>query len=201
LEFPSPYPLPPRGEDKVRGRERLKGGRMINEKERLNALEVALNNEMREREFYYKNASRTKNPLGKKMFQQIGDDELEHYERLKQLHQKWIKQEKWPETVPLKVKDTIVKDILAQFLNKVDETKGDSDDLTAVRTALDFEAKGAKFYAEIRDSVTNPKEKEFFDLLSKMENEHYLSLKDTEEYFVDPVSWYRKAEHHTFDGG
>jgi len=174
----------------------------MNEKERLNALEVALNNEMREREFYLKNAKRTKNSLGKKMFQQIGDDELEHYERLKQLHQKWAKQEKWPETVPLKVKDTIVKDILLEFVIKVDETaKGDSDDLEAVRTALDFEVKGAKFYAEIRDSVTNPKEKEFFDLLSKMENEHYLSLKDTEEYFIDPVSWYRKAEHHTLDGG
>jgi len=173
----------------------------MNEKERLSALEVALNNEMREREFYLKNANRTKNPLGKKMFQQIGDDELEHYERLKQLHLKWIKQEKWPETVPIKVKDTIVKDILIEFLKKVDETKGDSNDLEAVRTALDFEAKGAKFYADLRDSVTNPKEKEFFDLLSKMENEHYLSLKDTEEYFIDPVSWFQKAEHHTLDGG
>jgi rubrerythrin len=185
----------------LKGREFWKGGKIMNEKERLSALEVALNNEMREREFYLKHAKRTKNPLGKKMFQQIGDDELEHYERLKQLHQKWVKQEKWPETVPLKVKDTIVKDILLEFVKKVDKTaKGDSDDLEAIRTALDFEAKGAKYYAEIRDSVMNPKEKEFFDLLSKMENEHYVSLKDTEEYFIDPVSWYRKVEHHTLDG-
>ena len=174
---------------------------MIKEKDRLNALQVALNNETREREFYLKHAKRTKNALGRRMFQQIGDDELEHYERLKQLHQKWAKQEKWPETVPLKVRDTIVKDILLEFVKKVDETaKGDSDDLEAVRTALDFEAKGAKFYAELRDSVSNPKEKQFFDLLSKMENEHYVSLKDTEEYFIDPASWYRKAEHHTLDG-
>jgi rubrerythrin len=173
----------------------------MNEKERLNALEVALNNETREREFYLKHAKRTKNPLGKKMFQQIGDDELEHYERLKQLHQKWAKQEKWPETVPLKVKDTIVKDVLLEFVKKVDKTaKGDRDDLEAVRTAIDFEAKGAKFYADLRDSVSNPKEKEFFDLLSKMENEHYLSLKDTEEYFIDPASWYTKVEHHSLDG-
>lgn len=173
----------------------------MDQKDRLNALEVALNNETREREFYIKNAKRTKNPLGKKMFQQIGDDELEHYERLKQLHQKWAKQEKWPETVPLKVRGTIVKDILLDFVKKVDVTaKGDSDDLEAVRSAIDFEAKGAKFYADLRDSVTNPKEKEFFDLLSKMENEHYVSLKDTEEYFIDPASWYRKAEHHTLDG-
>ena len=173
----------------------------MNEKDRLNALEVALNNETREREFYLKNAKRTKNPLGKRMFQQIGDDELEHYERLRQLHQKWSKQEKWPETVPLKVKDTVVKDVLLEFLKKVDmSAKGDANDLEAVRTALDFEAKGAKFYAELRDSVVDPREKQFFDLLSKMENEHYLSLKDTEEYFIDPASWYRKVEHHTLDG-
>jgi rubrerythrin len=173
----------------------------MNEKERLNALEVALNNETREREFYLKNAKRSKNPLGKAMFKQIGDDELEHYQRLKQLHEKWSKQEKWPGTVPLKVKDTIVKDILLDFLKKVDKTaKADADDLDAVQTAIDFEAKGAKYYAQLRDDVSDPKEKQFFDLLSRIENEHYLSLKDTEEYLTDPTSWYRKMEHHTFDG-
>jgi rubrerythrin len=173
----------------------------MNEKERLNALEVALNNETREREFYLKNAKRSKNALGKAMFKQIADDELEHYERLKQLHEKWNKQEKWPGTVPLKVKDTVVKDILVDFLKKVDKTaKADADDLDAVRTAIDFEAKGAKYYAQLRDDVSDPKEKQFFDLLSRIENEHYLSLKDTEEYLTDPTSWYRKMEHHTFDG-
>jgi rubrerythrin len=173
----------------------------MNEKERLNALEVALNNEMREREFYLKNAERTKNPLGKKMFQQIGEDELEHYERLKELHQKWTKQQKWPETVPLQVSNTVVKDILLQFVKKVDEkAESDDDDLKAVQTAVDFEARGAKFYGDLRDSVTNPREKQFFDLLAKIEQEHYLSLKDTEEYLTDPVSWYRKMEHHSLDG-
>ncbi len=173
----------------------------MNEKERLNALQVALNNEMREREFYLKNAERTKNPLGKAMFKQIGDEELEHYERLKQLHQTWEKQEKWPETVPLKVENTIVKDILLGFIKKVDEmSEGDDDDLEAIRKAIDFEANGAKYYARLRDSVSNEKEKQFFDLLSRIENEHYLSLKETEEYFSDPASWHRKVEHHTLDG-
>jgi rubrerythrin len=173
----------------------------MNEKERLNALEVALNNELREREFYLKNAGRTQNALGKAMFQQIGDEELEHYERLKQLHQRWEKQERWPGTVPLKVKETLVNTILTDLLNKVDSSaKGSGDDLDAVRTAIDFEAKGSRFYAELRDSVTDPKEKQFFDLLSKIEHEHYLSLKDTEEYLTDPASWYRRMERHTLDG-
>jgi rubrerythrin len=173
----------------------------MEEKEQLNALELALNNEQTEREFYLNNARRTKNSFGKAMFQQIADDELEHYERLKQLHQKWKNNEKWPETVPLKVKDTNIKEVLAKLAKKADKSpERDADDLAAVRTAIDFEAKGAKFYTGLRDSVSDPKEKVFFDLLSKIENEHYLSLKDTEEYLVDPASWYRKMEHHPFDG-
>ena len=172
------------------------------EKGRLNALEVALNNETKEREFYLKNAERTSHPLGKLMFQQIADEELEHYERLKQLHEKWEKGEQWPETLPLEVQGTVVNNILNGIIKKVNETiEGDDDDLKAVRTAIDFEAKGVKFYSELRDMVSDPKEKQFFDLLSKIENEHYLSLKDTEEYLTDPASWYRKAEHHGLDGG
>jgi rubrerythrin len=174
----------------------------MDEKDRLKALEVALNNELREREFYLKNAERTNNPLGKAMFRQIADDELEHYERIKALHEKWSKNEKWPETVPLKVKDTLVKEILLDFLKKVDtKIKGDFNDLEAVRTAIEFESKGSKLYSELRDASYDPKERDFFDLLSNMENEHYLSLKDTEEYFIDPESWFRKMEHHTLDGG
>ncbi len=174
----------------------------MNEKERLNALETALNNEMRERAFYLKHAARTKNPVGKAMFKQIGDEELEHAERLKELHAKWEKQEKWPETLPLQVKDTVVKNLLLDSVKEVDiKSGGDDDDLEAIRIAIAFEAKGAESYAKLRDSVANPKEKEFFSLLAQIENEHYLSLKEVEEFMTDPESYYRRIEHHGLDGG
>lgn len=174
----------------------------MNEKERLDALETALNNEMREREFYLKHAERTRNPLGKTMFEQIADDEREHYERLKELHGEWEKKGIWPKTLPLKVKDTVVKDILSEFVKKVDKSaESDDDDLQAVRTAIDFEAKGVAFYTKLRDGVEDKKEKDFFDLMASIEREHFLSLKDVEEYFVDPVSWYRMKEHLSVDGG
>ena len=87
-------------------------------KERLNTLEVALKNEMREHEFYKQNAKRTKNPVGRAMFEQIAADELEHYERLQQLHDQWEKEGKWPETVPLKVNDTAVGKIMKKFVKE-----------------------------------------------------------------------------------
>jgi len=171
-------------------------------KDRLNALEVALNNELKERKFYLKHAERTDHPLGRMMFERIADEELEHYERLQELHEKWVKGEQWPETIPLEVRGTKVGNILGGIIRKIDETReGDTNDLKAVRTAIDFEAKGSKYYAELSAMVSEPKEKQFFNLLSTIENEHYLSLKDTEEYLTDPASWYRKIEHHSLDGG
>ena len=142
----------------------------MDEKERLNALEVALNNEMKEREFYLMHAERTTNPVGKAMFQRIGDDELEHYERLKELHTKWEKKDKWPETVPLTVNNTNIKEVLLNTIKAVNKTaKPDAGDLEAIKIAADFEEKGARFYQELCDATANPREKEFFEMCHEIE--------------------------------
>lgn len=173
----------------------------MDENQRLNALEVALNNEMREREFYLKNAERTSNPVGKAMFKEIADDELEHYQRLKDLHEKWEKAEKWPESLSLSVKQTNIKNILKNTLKKMEEMpEADDDDMKAINIAVEFEAKGAQFYKELGDACIDKREKAFFSLLAGIEREHYLSLKDTQEYLEDPESWFTKAEHHGLDG-
>jgi len=173
----------------------------MNAQDRLDALEVALGNETREREFYLANAERIKNPVGKTMFRKIAAEEVEHYQRLKKLHEKWVQREQWPDTVPLTVKQTEVGNVLAEVIRDMGEPPtGDSNDLEAVRTAIDFEQKGSAHYAKLRDMVSDPKEKQFFDLLSKIEHEHYQSLRDTEEFFIDPADWYRREEHHSIDG-
>jgi rubrerythrin len=168
--------------------------------ERLNALDIALKNEMTEHKFYMKNAERTANPVGKAMFEQIAGEELEHYERLQQLAEKWKKDQKWPETVPLKVQDTAVKSVFGKAALEGGKAAADDDDLKAVRTAISFEANGAKFYAELRDKSIDPREKAFFGLLAGIEQEHFASLKDTEEYFVDPGAWYQKHQSTGLDG-
>jgi rubrerythrin len=173
----------------------------MDKSQRLNALEVALNNEMNEREFYLNHARRTGNPVGKAMFNQIADDELEHYERLKALHEKWEKNERWPETVPLVVSETNVKNVLDRVVEKSrNMPQADTDDLAALEVATSFEAKGVDLYNSLSDSSTDPREKAFFKLLAGIEREHYLSLKDTEEYLKDPDSWFAKKERHGLDG-
>ncbi|MBU0482807.1 MAG: hypothetical protein KKG47_17070, partial [Proteobacteria bacterium] len=76
-------------------------------------------------------------------------------------------------TLPLKVNDTAVRSVFARAAQAGEKTAGDDDDLKAVRTAIDFEAKGAEFYAGLRDQSADPKEKAFFGLLADIEHEHF----------------------------
>jgi rubrerythrin len=169
--------------------------------ERIQALEVALNNESRERDFYLKNKERTTNPHGKSMFASIASDEDEHYHRILELHKRLQKDGKWPETVPLKVKGTEVKAIIRKLVDSVDtSSQADMDDMEAVKIAIDFETQGEKFYGDLAAKVADPVERKFYELLSSIEREHRLSLQDTYEYFQDPAGWYRIKERHHIDG-
>lgn len=169
--------------------------------QRFDSLELALKNEAHERKFYLENAARTSNPLGKAMFLEIAVDELEHFERLKELHAAWSEKGKWPETVPLEVKNTKVRGTFKQYASQpMTASSPDRDDLKAVQEAIEFEANGAAFYAALRDQVADPKEKAFFNLLADIEHEHFISLKDAEEYLKDPEGWFRRKERHSLDG-
>lgn len=168
---------------------------------RMNALAFALENEENEREFYLAHARKTKNMAGKNMFKQIADEEKEHFEILTKLHQKWEQQKKWPETVPLKVKPSLSGTILQSMSDKKSaQIAGTDEELKAVRTAIDFEARGVALYSKLEKQCTDVREKEFFQMLASVEREHLLSLKATEEFLLDPASWYQHMEKSGLDG-
>ena len=169
---------------------------------RLKALEVALENESREREFYLKNSKRTSHPLGAKMFAEIADDELEHFQRIQELYRRLKEKGKWPETIPFKVKNTEVRELFKETVQTLEKSaKADVDDFDAIKIAIEFEAKGEKFYEDLAGMTDDIQEKSFYQLLSSIEREHLLSLKDTHEYFRDPEGWYRIKERLNVDGG
>ncbi len=158
-------------------------------RDRIRAIEVAITNEAREQEFYLTNARRTKHPLGRSTFKTLADEELEHLERLRELYHTLSEEGRWPETVPLTVGRTNIQEVLdAAGAGKGETPASDDDDLAAIRKATEFEAQGAQFYLELRDQVEDPKEKAFFELLARIEREHYLALKAVEEALSGPQS-------------
>jgi len=168
--------------------------------ERIKALEIALTNEMRERDFYLKHRDRTTNPLGKSMFQNIAKDEEEHYQRIIALHAMLKEKGKWPDSIPLVVKGNNVKATLLKMLNEAKSLPlADDDDIKAISIAIDFEKKGVAFYENLKNSVEEQQEKAFYSTLIAIEREHLLSLQDSYEFFRDPEGWYRTKEKHHLD--
>jgi rubrerythrin len=167
---------------------------------RLEALKLALANEEKERDFYLAHAKRTKDPLGRQMFESIAADENEHYKRLVDLHKRLEERNKWPEGFSLDI-STRVTEALNRLAKEAGDTpESEEDDLEAVRVAIEFEKKGEAFYARLANEAKDKAEKRFFSLLASMEREHMLSLEDTFEYFTDPGSWMEKKGGRHLDG-
>ena len=69
------------------------------------------------------------------------------------------------------------------------------------RIAADFEDKGVRLYGQLAAASADRRERDFFELLAMIEYEHFLSLRDAEEYFENPAAWFTKIEHPMMDGG
>jgi rubrerythrin len=167
----------------------------------LKAIEVALENEIQERNFYLKHGRMTKNPVGKEMFQRIAEDENEHYERLQKIHRELSSNGTWPETVSASIQGTNVMGILHTMKKTFSAIPpSDRDDIEAVRIAIDFEIKGYTFYSSLAYNAATDGEKNFFRMLASMEREHSQSLKETLQYFEDPAIWFAEREKPAIEG-
>ncbi|HSA24739.1 MAG TPA: ferritin family protein, partial [Myxococcota bacterium] len=144
---------------------------------------------------------RSKNPLARAMFKNLAKDEAEHKTRIQGLHERLIRDGSWPQDMPLEVAGTDIKKTLEKMLH----TKGadqahDHDDVRAIEKAIDFEAKGERFYVELAKVCQNPMERRFFEFLARLEREHHLSLTESLAYLQDPAGWMLQHEKAGLDG-
>jgi rubrerythrin len=164
------------------------------------SLEIALQNELSERDFYLRHSRRTRNPLGKEMFAGLARDEEEHYRRLQQLHTEMLRTGTWPEHIPGVISASDIAEIIGSLPALAENSPAaDMDDIQAVKTAIDFEQKGHAFYAGLSTQAASGPAKNFFESLAALEREHLMSLKNTLLFFEDPATWYEEREKPHFD--
>ena len=169
--------------------------------ERMPSIQLALQNEKTEMEFYLNEAKRSNNPLAKGLFFQLAKEEEEHMQRIQGLYKKLISDGSWPENMPLQVQSTNVKQTLRQLVNNAGSEKNhDDNDEKALEKAIVFETKGSKFYSELANLCENNTEKSFFLFLAEIEREHQLSLTDSLAYLKDPKTWMLQHERAGLDG-
>jgi rubrerythrin len=169
--------------------------------DRMSSIEMAIKNEKTEMEYYLNEAKRSRNPLAKAMFENLARDEEEHMTRIRALHEKLTAQGSWPEDMPIEVAGTNITKTLNSLVGKQGSADDhDDDDIRALQKAIDFESKGAAFYADLAKACANPMESTFFQFLSRIEREHHLSLADSLSYLQDPENWMLQHERAGLDG-
>ena len=168
--------------------------------DRMSSIELAMKNEQAEKQFYLEQAARTGNAVARTLFEALAADEDEHKRRLAKLYETLKRDGAWPESVPLEVAGTDVRQRLEALSRGAAASAHDDDDLAALRKAEAFEAGGAELYAGLAKGCDNRQEARFFDFLAGIEREHLASVRDSIFYLEDPAGWTAAHERASLDG-
>jgi rubrerythrin len=165
---------------------------------RTEALKQALKMEEDGHSYYKQAREKTKDKMAKWVFKYLIEAEETHIKKITQLFKSLEETGKWPDVVLARDDVKKPRSIFASALNQLDnKVKGTTEDIEALRLALDFEHKGQKYYQSKAETTEDPFEKKFYLLLSHEEGEHLISLLDTIEYLEDPQGYFSQLERGT----
>jgi len=162
----------------------------------MNAIEIAIRMEKDAIRFYTEAAEKTRNPVGKKMFLTIVEDEKRHLETLSQIFKGLSISCK--DFSPMKNIKTVFASMKDEMLKRVEAT---TDELEAFKIATQMEKEGVEFYQKAALEAKTEKEKTLFEALIKEEQDHYNIFSNTYFFLSDTGSWFMWEEHSIVDGG
>jgi len=152
---------------------------MTNEKDRRKeAFLGAIQFETDGRAFFLEAATRTSDFFGKIIFTSLADEERDHIERIHAIERSLRDYEAWPPSQgEAQGKE---ENVFEDALQRLDKTVRDrTNDLEAVKLAMDLEQKGIEFYSQLASNAADPREREFYQRLATEEKRHLEILENT----------------------
>lgn len=165
------------------------------------ALKKALQMEIEGQEFYHKAGQKSDNPLAKKLFQHLVDEENVHIQKINEIYQEIENKAGWPEKETTFQHKNSLKSVFKEaIMSMKPEVEISSSEIEALQTAMDMEDKSYSFYKSRAEEATSSAEQSFYQALTAEERGHYLTLLDSYEYLKDPQGWLTNKEHWGLDG-
>jgi len=168
----------------------------------IQGLKIAIQMEIDGKEYYQKAGRETGDAVGKELFTWLASEEDKHRSKFEQIYQAIKDKKGWPDISagPGEGK------ILHTLFSKTARAAGDKSNVTesernVIKKAMDMEKKTQDFYTTQGEKASFDAERSFYTAIAAEEWGHYLALVDYGEYLIDPDGWFRKAEHHSLDGG
>ena len=154
------------------------------------------------RAFYEKALATSENPLGKEIFRLLIEDEIVHLERIRKISDSLTRDQNWSEDwknlqCPYQDLGQVFRDLTARYSRS---GIAGSNDLEALKLALDFERQSVAFYENQLAQGVDPLEKAFLVQMILEEKGHSRTLQDTQYYLSDPEGWFIEKERAGLDG-
>ncbi len=162
----------------------------------MTSVEVAVKMETEAVSFYQGCAEKTRNPVGKRMFLSVVEDEKRHRDVLKQIIEGCALNVS--EAHPIKTVTTIFEEMRDSMMKRVEATK---DEMDAFRIAMEMEKRGMEFYRKAAGEASSEGEKCLFERLAQEEEQHFTIFSNTLSFMTDTGNWFMWDEHSIIDGG
>lgn len=156
-------------------------------------LNMGIQKEQAARQFYLRAAENTRQPLGRKMFKRLADEESKH----ERLLADWAAKGACPADATFPPPDL---SMLKRRKARADQAvKADTGDLEAIELGRDMERKAIQFYADAAAKAPDPPSKGLLMGLKGEEDKHLALLTDLYEYMRNPNLWSVRDERAHFD--
>jgi len=153
------------------------------------AIKTAIQMERDGYSFYEKAAAQTSSDMGKTIFKSLAADELLHLEVFQKLFDEKVGKEEWYDLVNTSKKYADIP-IFPKDLQMVEGANPDTNEIDALRIAMDNEQKAIDYYTKIRKGSSDEKVNEIIDEIINQEKNHYNILEEEFHHINSTGYWF-----------
>jgi len=139
--------------------------------------------------FYQKAAAQTSSDMGRSIFEGIAKDELLHLEVFQKLFEDNVGKSEWDDLVDSSKKYQDLS-IFPKDLKAVEGANPDTNELDALRIAMDSEKEAIDYYTVIWENSDDDEVKKIIDVIIDQEKKHYFLLEQEFSHLSNTGYWY-----------
>jgi len=139
--------------------------------------------------FYQKAAAQTSSDMGVTVFKSLAADELLHLEVFEKLFEEKVGKDEWHDLVNTSKKYADIQ-VFPKNLQKVEGADPDTNEIDALRIAMDAEQEAIDYYTNILNNLTDEKVKEIISEIIEQEKNHYRVLEGEFHHINSTGYWF-----------
>jgi len=153
------------------------------------AIKTAIQMEKDGYSFYKKAAVQTSSGMGKTIFESLANDELLHLDIFQKLFDEKVGKAEWNDLVNSGKKYADIP-IFPKDLRAVEGANPDTNEIDALRMAMDSEQEAITYYTKIRENSSDKEVNEIIDEIINQEKNHYNILEGEFHHINSTGYWF-----------